>query len=352
MRAARNLALAALFLTGIAPLRAEEFRDVIDAVGRVVSIPVDVQRVACLTGACYEKVFLLGEAEKIVVRQRNFPPWLEQTNPKARDIATVTTANAEELLARHVQLAFSFNQPGPLDMLTSAGIPALVTTSTTAEARDRQDFLRTVNNEMALFGDVLGPRAKAAADDWCVWHDAMVARITARTDRLPPESRPKVYYVRGPSALTTHGRESNMRWYGEMAGADMDLAQRTKTGISPVNIEDVIAWNPDVILVGRQYPLQLVTQDPRWADVAAVKSGRVIAVPDGVFFWDASSEGVLLLAFLAKTLHPDLFVDFELAAEVKAYYRKFYRYALSDAEVATLLQGRGPDGGRKNPMGN
>jgi len=352
MRIARNLALAALLFASATPLRAEDMRMVTDAVGRSVAIPVEAQRVACLTGACYEKVFLLGQAEKIVVRQRNFPPWLEQTNPKAGDIPTVTSANAEDLLSRHAQLAFSFNQPGPLDKLTSAGIPALVTTPAIAEARDRQDFLRAVTGEMALFGEVLGPRAKAVAEDWRLYHDAMVARITAKTDRLSPEARPKVYYVRGPTALTTHGRESSIRWYGEMAGADMGLARRTRPGISPVNIEDIIAWNPDIIFVGRQYPLELVTQDPRWSDIAAVKSGRVIAVPDGVFFWDASSEGVLLLAFMARTLHPDLFADLNIAEEVKAYYRRFYHYALSDAEVERLLQGRGPDGRRQNPMGN
>ncbi|MBB4201000.1 hypothetical protein CCR94_00410 [Rhodoblastus sphagnicola] len=352
MRAARELALAALLLAGAAPMRAAEVFTVTDGAGREVSVPVDARRVACLTGACYEKVFLLGEADRIVARQRNFPPWLEQTNPKARDIPTVTTANVEDLLSRHVQLAFSFNQPGPLEKLASAGIPALVTTPSTAEARDREDFLRAVKDEVRLFGDVLGPKAKAVAQDWRACYDAMVARITAKTDRLPADKRPKVYYVRGPAALTTHGRESNMRWYGEMAGANMALMRQTKPGISPVNIEDIIAWNPDVILVGRQYPLELVTQDPRWSDIAAVKSGRVIAVPDGVFFWDSSSEGVLLLAFMAKTLHPDLFADLDLAAEVKAYYRRFYHYALSDAEAEKLLQGQGPDGRRQNPMGN
>jgi len=349
---AQCILLAGLLIHSVPPALAGDVRTITDAIGRTVSVPVNVQRIACLTGACYEKVFLLGEADKVVVRQLNFPPWLEQTNPKAKLIATITTANIEDLLSRGVQVAFSFNQSGPLTKLDSAGIPALVTTVPPPGGEDRDDFIRRTKDEVRLFGNVLGARAEAIAADWCDYYDRIVTRIVAKTDRIPPDQRPKIYYVRGPAALATHGRDSNMRWYGEMAGGDLSLARLTKPGISGVNIEDIIAWNPDVIFVGRQYPLELVTQDPRWSDIAAVKSGRVIPVPDGVFFWDSSSEGILLLAFMARTLHPNLFAELDLGHEVKKYYRRFYHYALSDAESQMLLQGRAPDGRRYNPAGN
>ena len=184
---------------------------------------------------------------------RNYPPWLEQTNPKAKAIATIITPNVEDLLSRGVQLAISFNQSGPLAKLESAGIPALVTIAPTSDTGTRSDFIRRTKDEVRLFGSVLGSRADAIAAEWCAYYDAMIARITARTDGIPPDRRPKVYYLRGPAALTTHGRDSSMQWYGEMAGADMSLARRTKPGISPLNIEDIVAWNPDVIFVGRQY---------------------------------------------------------------------------------------------------
>lgn len=344
--------LVAGLLLGDLTVGSAAARELIDAVGRTVNLPDDVRRIACLTGGCYEKLFLLGAADRIVVRQRNFPPWLAQTNPKARDIATVTTANIEELLARGVQVAVDFNQPGELAKLTDAGIAALVTTPPNRDDGDRDGFVQRVKDEVWLFASVLGPQAEAVARDWCAYHDAMVARITALTDHIPPQRRPKVYYLRGPDAVTTHGRDSNVQWYGEMAGGDLSLARATLPGISGVNIEDIIGFNPDVIFVGRQYPLELVTRDPRWSDIAAVKSGRVIAVPDGVFFWDSSSEGILLFAFMAKALHPALFADLDLTRELKAYYLKFYHYALSDAEAELVLQGRGPDGGRHNPMGN
>ena len=107
-----------------------------------------------------------------------------------------------------------------------------------------------------------------------------------------------------------------------------------------------------MIVVGRQYAPEMVLDDSRLADLAAVRHHRVHSSPEGVFYWDGGPEQVLLLQFLAKRLYPDLFADLDLADEVKRYYARFYRTALSDDDVANLLEGRGPDGSRFNPMNN
>ena len=77
----------------------------------------------------------------------------------------------------------------------------------------------------------------------------------------------------------------------------------------------------------------------------------MLEVPAGVFFWDGGPECGLLLLYLAKHLHPDLFPELDLASEVKDYYRRFYRTDLSSEEVDLLLRGLGPDGRRRNPFG-
>ena len=123
-------------------------------------------------------------------------------------------------------------------------------------------------------------------------------------------------------------------------------------GIAEVSLEQILVWDPEVIFVGRQYSPDLVLKDPRWRDVSAVRTGRVQVIPDGVFYWDSSSEGVLLLQYMAKILHPALFQDIDLEREVRDYYRAFYGYPLSHEEVVRLLQGQGPDGQRRNPLNN
>lgn len=350
-RAAQKLAAAAILAAGSA-LGGEGMHSIVDPAGRTVSVPAEPDRVACLTGACYEKVFLLGQADKVLVRQRTFPPWMVRTNPRAAAIATMAEPNAEDLLERGVQVAFSFNRPAMLAVLRSAGIAAVVPDAPAGLVNNREQFIARVKDEITFYGRVLGGDAPARAEAWRGYFDRKLAAVTARTDAIPAARRPKVYYVRGPTATTTHGHDSNMRWYGELAGADMGLARTAKAGIAQVTMEEIAAWNPDIIFVGRQYDSALVTADPRWQDITAVKQGRVHPIPDGVFFWDASSEGILLLEYMAKTIWPTLFSDLDIDKEVKDYYETFYHTVLSDYEARLLVEGHGPNGTRSNPANN
>jgi len=107
-----------------------------------------------------------------------------------------------------------------------------------------------------------------------------------------------------------------------------------------------------VVNIGRQYSAELVTKDRRWASVSAVRHGRVRELPEGVFYWDGSTEGVLYMLYVAKELYPERFTDLDLKKEIRDYYTNFYRYALSEREVNLMLQGKGPDGLRRNDMNN
>jgi len=51
-----------------------------------------------------------------------------------------------------------------------------------------------------------------------------------------------------------------------------------------------------------------------------------------------SSEGTLLMEFIAKTLHPELFQDLNMVQEVKDYYAKFYNYTPMDDQANRILK--------------
>jgi iron complex transport system substrate-binding protein len=54
-------------------------------------------------------------------------------------------------------------------------------------------------------------------------------------------------------------------------------------------------------------------------------------------YWDYSSEGVLLMQYLAQKLYGELFEDLDMVAETQAYYRQFYGYELSTENARNLL---------------
>jgi len=340
--------LLAVLLAGAA-----QARSVTDLAGRQVEIPDTVRRVACLEVLCYQEMFMFGADDKVTQMVATSPPWMQRTNPRVAAIPKFSgAANVEDLLARRADVAFVNVSYGlTLAKLSAAGIPALVS-QPPKWPENAEGFAADARAMVRLFGRVLGGGAESRAEAWCAYFDAHVAFVRGRVATIPPERRLKLYYVRGPKAVNTQSRGGYFNWVGELAGARMVVNESPMVGKGDASMENLIHWNPDVIVVGRQYPLGLVLDDPRWRDIAAVRTGRVHSTPEGVFYWDGGPEQVLLLQFLAKLLYPDLFADLDLAAEIRAYYARFYRVALSDDDVAKLLEGRSPDGSRFNPMNN
>jgi len=314
-----------------------------DLAGRTVDISSDVQHVAALVGPSYEKIFLLGSADKISVMPP-FPkqmPWAAKIIPNLNKIPTMASfqdPNVEELMKQKIDVVFFWDYPKPLDKMAESGIPVVVTQPSTPEgqAQSVDQFRDMIKNEVSTFGSVLGPDAKARADAYNQYFDEKVDRILKVTSAIPDSERPSVYYVRGPDALTTHGKNSYTQWWVNLAGGRLVSSDITEM-VPKVSMEQVISWNPDIIVMGRVNSTSLIMNDPKWKDVSAVKAGKVYTNPEGVMYWDYSSEGVLLLEYLAKLFHPDKFADLDMKTEIKDYYSKFYNYTLTDDEAGRIL---------------
>jgi iron complex transport system substrate-binding protein len=336
-----------LLLGAISPAFAAESganQTITDLAGRTVEIPSDVQHVAALVGPSYEKIFLLGSMDKVVLMPP-FPkqmPWAAKVIPNLSGIPAMTSfqdPNIEELMKQNVDVVFFWDYPKPLDKMTETGIPVVVTqpTTTTAQAQSVEEFKGLIKNEISTFGSVLGQDAKNRADKYNQFFDEKVDKILKVTASIPESERPQVYYVRGPDALTTHGKNTYTQWWVDMAGGKL-VSSDIEEMMPKVSMEQVISWNPDIIVMGRVNSTSLILNDPKWKDITAVKNQKVFTNPEGVMYWDYSSEGVLLLEYLAKLFHPDKFADIDMKSEIKEYYATFYNYSLTDDQAERILE--------------
>ena len=334
-----------------------EGRLVVDMAGREVRVPPNVRRIGCLEVLCYEKLFLLGASDRVAMMIHTDAPWMQETNPAVEGIQQLSSdPSVEELLRQHVDVVFrtfGYPAPGKVELLAKMGLPVLVSQTMGTDTIDSAEtFVESRKRMLRLFGRVLGPAYEERAEAWCAYHDELVARVRTRLEGLAPKDRQRLFYVRGPQANHTQGQASNTYWYGVLAGADMVVKRSPLVGRGDISMEELLRWDPTVVVVGRQYSSELVTADARWASITAVKTGRVRELPEGVFYWDGSTEGVLLMLSFAKELYPERFADLDLKEEIRQYYARFYRHALSDSALELMLRGRGPDGRRQNSMGN
>ena len=192
----------------------------------------------------------------------------------------------------------------------------------------------------AFLGPILGAEEEAAAlGDYC---RETVAYAGEKTALLNKGDKVSVYYARMDDGLTTEFTGSPNAQVLTLAGGVNVAEGETSSG--EVTLEQVVAWNPETIIIGHIGASEVAAYDAimsggLWAETDAVKDGAVYSVPRLPFNWfdrPPSVNRVIGVKWLGNLLYPDVF-DCDMTAEVKDFFSLFYHYDLSDEEAAALL---------------
>ncbi len=191
-----------------------------------------------------------------------------------------------------------------------------------------------------LHGRLVGDEARG--EELARFCDEVMRTCRSRIATVPDDKRPRVHYARGPRGLETGlGGSINVETI-EFMGA-RNVAGDTRGGLANVSLEQVLAWNPEVIITIDQDFAANVRRDPSWAGVKAVRDGRVHLSPKMPFGWvdfPPSVNRVPGLLWLGKLLYPALFPE-DLTVVTRDFYSRFYHRAPTDAQIAAVLAGRG-----------
>ena len=106
-----------------------------------------------------------------------------------------------------------------------------------------------------------------------------------------------------------------------------------------VDMEQILKWNPDVILFAPGSVYATVGEDSAWQGVTAIKEGHYYEVPNGPYNWmgfPPSVQRMLGMMWMAKLLYPET-ADYDLQAEVTEYFKLFYHTDLTDEAYNALV---------------
>ena len=183
-------------------------------------------------------------------------------------------------------------------------------------------------------------RREKQAEALAAYVDETFSIISERTKNVSVSERPRVYYARGPRGLETGlGGSINVETIEMLA---RNVAGEQRGGLANVSIEQVLVWNPDVIVTIDQTFAANVRSDPAWASVTAVRQGRVHLSPKLPFGWvdfPPSVNRLIGLWWLAKILYPERFPE-DMNERTRDFYKRFYHVDVSDAQLARVLAGR------------
>ena len=171
--------------------------------------------------------------------------------------------------------------------------------------------------------------------------------VHQRSSQIPDDQRKNVYYAVGDDGLMTYPSGSPHSQLIDLVGGNNvanSLNQGNTTSGSQVSIEQVIAWNPDVIITTDPEFYNSVYNDSKWAGINAVKNHQVYLSPQSPFKWFDRPVGANLIIgvpWTAKVIYPDIYSDINLVDATKEFYSEFYHIDLSDNQVNDILLNSG-----------
>jgi len=341
MTLARRTLLAAGAATLFVPRHARA-ATVMDAAGRAVAVPAKVERVFPAGPPAAILLYTLAPDLLLGWPRANRPEECAYMLPDIctrPEVGRITgrgnTANLEVVLALKPDLILDVGSTSA----TFVSLAARVQEQTGIPYALLDGRFEAVVSSYRKLGELI--HREAAAEALANYAAETIATIKRRIDKVPEVRRPRVYYARGPRGLETGlGGSINVETI-EFLGARNVAAER-KGGLAIVAVEQVLLWNPDVIVtIDRDFAAG-VSNDPVWSQVAAVRNGRVHLSPKMPFGWvdfPPSVNRLIGLWWLAKILYPQQFPE-DLTALTRDFYSRFYHVTPTDAQIAHVLAGR------------
>jgi len=291
----------------------------IDMQGNDITSFKNPSKIACLHCVSPDRVLTLGGGARI--RLMSEPsPWARRLYPElaAENREDVTP---EQMLGMNIDPVFFSPGMDNGDLYKNAGLNTVCSFSDARLPETLDEFIENFTGQVTLFGELLGGAAVEKAAAYNKYFESKTRAVYAVTSTIPEKERPSLYFGgKADNMLHTQGRSSFMYWNAIIAGSDY-LPGRLTGNFATADIKQILEWNPEFIFTsGYIDSIDIVTGDPAWAGVSAVRNGKVFRIPRTVLAWDhASRESLLLMIYIAKIIHPEKFASWNMEDEVVSF---------------------------------
>ncbi|MGI2853786.1 ABC transporter substrate-binding protein [Shewanella carassii] len=147
------------------------------------------------------------------------------------------------------------------------------------------------------------------------------------------------YFGRGANGLETGVTGSIHTEAIEQLGLKNVAQAGDYRGLAKVSLEQLMAWEPEIIISQDPEFIRHIHRDPVWGTLAAVRNQRIYWLPNRPFGWIDTPPGInrlLGMSYLRLLLSGA--DERAQQALVKDFYRDFYHSELSGEQAANLLR--------------
>ena len=314
-------------------------RVIIDSNGKAVQIPDEITRASPLHHTSLQIALMLGNKDKIIFNSPRIPPapLLEKVFPEIRlnpNKSGSHTSSVETIIASKPQVVFGALWMEPNEnankQLETAGVIVV----------SIHKFLYSldgVKKQVRIISEIFGGQSIKKAKEWLEFTDNNVKFVSQRVAKIKNKKR-VLYLAVQANTFRAMGKNFALAEYIGIAGGINAGASLTHNVWNLINEEQVIIFDPDVIITNSNESVREILANPAFKWIKAVKNKQIFIVPSGVFWWGVpNGEGAMAMLWLGKILYPELFADLNLESKVREFYTRFYNYKLSDDELELIL---------------
>ena len=311
-----------------------------DSVGREVELPVNIERIT--PSGPLAQIFLytlapnhlVGLASEMTETQLQFMDSHFRYLPVFGNFSA-GTLNLESVMFAAPQVIIDIGQ---------------ITASTTDDMQDLQDRtgiptifihvddMQTMRIAYATLGEILG--VKEQAENLINYITDHVVPIIDRAAIIPETERRTVFYAQNDGLTAVIAGSIHADVIDFAGGINVaDVEQTIRGGAAEISMEQLLLWQPDLILFAPGSIYDTVATLSEWHGLTAIQEGRFYEIPFAPYDWmgrPPSANRLLGISWLANLLYPEIF-PFDMIEETKIFFRLFYHYDITNAQVEVLL---------------
>ena len=315
-----------------------------DSLGRTVTLPADITRIA--PSGAVATMMLAAIAPECMVTV-NATPSDRQMAFLSSNLASLpetgqmygskANLNLETLLSADPQVVIDLggkkgDMAADLDALQEQiGIPVI--------------FLEADLPHMAAAFRTLGGLLSGKAD-----RGEAIASLIDRTTAMAAENAAKItddmrvraMYTTGEDGLGTNAAGSVQAQVLDLVGVENAVVVEdvtNKGGGNIISLEQLYNFDPDVILFDASSIYETVADDPAWAQLTAISTGKYYEVPGSPYSWlsgPPSMNMILGVWWLGNLVYPEIY-DYDMSEMTQEIYKTLWNYDLTAEETAALL---------------
>lgn len=329
-----------------------ETRTVTDHSGAEVTIPAEIN------GVAFEQIPLLstyvayfdGEAPNVVATSERLINMMDETiladiAPEALEVDTSFdkqgTINAETLLDIGPDLVF--NNAHNQDNRSAMEAVGLDVVGFDTRGTPTDTYVKWLR----LLEDVYGEPGKM--DDKIAYGGELIDDAEARVAAVPEDEKRTALVVMqtNQGMLAVAGGQDG--WFTDGWAESMNFINATadsEQGRIPVNAEQLLAWDPDVIFVtgkgqSSMTAAEILNNEIEGIDLSglsAVQNGEVYSTELGMWNWFTPNPAAPVVAnWLGSRLYPEQFEDVDLVQMTQDYYAQMYGHEVDEDRAAQII---------------